>query len=268
MPKRVTKTEENEIIKLHKEGRLLKDISSEVGRSLDAVRSCLKRHNLKIDNHTLKYNEEEIVEYYYKESAFITDISIKFNLSHYKIKQILKKNGIMKWGRKHWDINNDIDIIDMYKNGYTIKDICEKYNFAHSTISAHLARLGILDNGKQNTSGNTGYKLISGVLWSRLCSTAARRTIELTITKEYINDLFVSQNQQCALSGVTITLPRNHLSFQIGDFTASLDRIDSAKGYIEGNVQWVHKKANIMKQDMKDKEFIKWCNIISKFNSE
>ena len=37
--------------------------------------------------------------------------------------------------------------------------------------------------------------------------------------------------------------------------TASLDRIDSKKGYIEGNVQWVHKNVNKMKMDLDEKEF-------------
>jgi hypothetical protein len=48
--------------------------------------------------------------------------------------------------------------------------------------------------------------------------------------------------------------------------TASLDRIDSSKGYVEGNVQWVHKRINIMKNDLSDSEFIEWCRVVSKNN--
>ena len=40
------------------------------------------------------------------------------------------------------------------------------------------------------------------------------------------------------------------------DATASLDRIDSSKGYIKGNVQWVHKNINYMKQEMTNEEFL------------
>ena len=50
------------------------------------------------------------------------------------------------------------------------------------------------------------------------------------------------------------------------DGTASLDRIDSSKGYIEGNIQWVHKDINRMKGDSSDNDFIKLCKIISDFN--
>ena len=45
--------------------------------------------------------------------------------------------------------------------------------------------------------------------------------------------------------------------------TASLDRIDNSKGYIVGNVQWVHKQVNFMKGTMEQKEFIKFCKLIS-----
>jgi hypothetical protein len=51
------------------------------------------------------------------------------------------------------------------------------------------------------------------------------------------------------------------------DGTASLDRIDSSKGYTLGNIQWVHKWVNLMKQDMTDQEFIEWCKTITNFNT-
>ena len=46
--------------------------------------------------------------------------------------------------------------------------------------------------------------------------------------------------------------------------TASLDRIDSTKGYVENNVQWTLKKINIMKNVFSQKEFIYLCNKVSK----
>ena len=48
--------------------------------------------------------------------------------------------------------------------------------------------------------------------------------------------------------------------------TASLDRIDSSKGYIKGNVQWVHKEFNKMKLDLLDKEFIDICKLVHKYH--
>ena len=33
----------------------------------------------------------------------------------------------------------------------------------------------------------------------------------------------------------------------------------SSEGYIENNVQWVHKHVNRMKSDKSDDEFLEWC---------
>jgi hypothetical protein len=50
--------------------------------------------------------------------------------------------------------------------------------------------------------------------------------------------------------------------------TASLDRIDSSKGYIEGNLQWVHKDVNIMKMDLSQVEFIDYCVKVALYSGD
>jgi hypothetical protein len=82
-----------------------------------------------------------------------------------------------------------------------------------------------------------------------------RSPIEFSITLEYISDLFDRQNYKCALSGLAINVGRGG--------TASLDRIDSSKGYIEGNVQWLHKDVNMMKRAYSQEYFIHLCKSIS-----
>lgn len=68
--------------------------------------------------------------------------------------------------------------------------------------------------------------------------------------------LFEKQNRKCALTGEELTFSKKNNEY---DGTASLDRIDSSKGYTLDNVQWVHKKINMMKWDLKQDEFISWC---------
>lgn len=43
-----------------------------------------------------------------------------------------------------------------------------------------------------------------------------------------------------------------------GSSTASLDRIDSSRGYVQGNVQWVRVDINLMKHSLKMKDFVEW----------
>lgn len=42
----------------------------------------------------------------------------------------------------------------------------------------------------------------------------------------------------------------------------SIDRIDSSAGYVRGNVQFVCDVVNRMKQDLRQKELLLWCNRI------
>lgn len=100
----------------------------------------------------------------------------------------------------------------------------------------------------------TGYKEISGSMWNRL----RYNKKEVTIDIRYGWDLFVSQNRKCALSG----LPIKFGSCPEYETTASLDRIDSSRGYVEGNVQWVHKAINRMKLDLDEDLFKHYCRLI------
>lgn len=96
-------------------------------------------------------------------------------------------------------------------------------------------------------------------VWKEIkrCSTgekSGRKPVELNITKNYIIKLFQNQDGKCSISGVDIVLGCN----------ASLDRIDSNKGYIKGNVQWVHKDVNLMKGMFSLPHFLKVCKLCSK----
>jgi len=77
--------------------------------------------------------------------------------------------------------------------------------------------------------------------------------------------LFLQQNRKCALSGLELKFAnsakeqRNHKGT-----TASLDRICSSKGYVAGNVQWVHKDVNFMKQHYPQDYFVELCGKITK----
>jgi hypothetical protein len=85
-----------------------------------------------------------------------------------------------------------------------------------------------------------------------------------TLTKKYLLDLFNKQNRKCALTGLDLQIARR--SKEEIETTASLDRIDSSKDYIQGNVQWVHKDINWMKQDYSQDEFIKYCKLVTNYN--
>lgn len=88
---------------------------------------------------------------------------------------------------------------------------------------------------------------------------AKRRGLDFNLTIEYTNSIF---NGKCNLSNMPIEFGKYLISNQKIQ-TASLDRIDNKKGYIIGNVQWVHKDVNFMKGILTQERFIELCNNIS-----
>lgn len=89
---------------------------------------------------------------------------------------------------------------------------------------------------------------------------AKNRDIEFNITIEYVWDLFLKQDKRCALSGVELWFSSKT---SLSDGNASLDRIDSNLGYISGNLQWIHKDINYMKQEYDEKYFVEMCKKIA-----
>lgn len=115
----------------------------------------------------------------------------------------------------------------------------------------------------ENSSTWKGYGEISGQRWGRIIRRAEvkGRTIDIAIETAW--DLFLRQDKKCALSGIDLCFGRNNR-----ETTASLDRIDSSKGYVIGNVQWVHKTVNIMKNAFDQKVFIEFCKKIVDHHKE
>jgi len=98
---------------------------------------------------------------------------------------------------------------------------------------------------------------------------AKNSNIPFNISIDYINNLYLTQNRQCALSGIELLLQKENYSRSKGSGrtqTASLDRIDSTKGYVEGNIQWIHKDINMIKKAYSQDYFIELCKKIAAHN--
>lgn len=105
----------------------------------------------------------------------------------------------------------------------------------------------------------TGIGDMRGVHFDKIRRCALKRGISFNLTKEYLWQLFESQNAKCALSGQPIKFGRVHFRHET---TASLDRIDSSIGYQPGNVQWVSKEINLIKNKLHNDYFIKLCSMV------
>lgn len=91
-----------------------------------------------------------------------------------------------------------------------------------------------------------------------------KKTYELAVTMQEAWDLFQKQEGKCALSGLPLDFPKDRNPH---GGTASLDRVDSEKGYTIDNVQWVHKDINRLKNVFDQSYFINLCKAVAKNNS-
>lgn len=117
---------------------------------------------------------------------------------------------------------------------------------------------------KENHHKWSGFGDVPGSYWNQLVNNARSRKIKVTMTIKEAWNQFQKQKGICALTGLHLTFPK----YAVGtDGTASLDRIDSSKGYTVDNIRWVHKMVNYIKRDLNDSEFIDWCNKVTTFRN-
>ena len=93
--------------------------------------------------------------------------------------------------------------------------------------------------------------------------TIKARYKEVDITIDDLIEVWKNQNGKCPYTGYDLILPENGNLKKIDIFhRASLDRIDSSKGYVKGNIQFVSTPINYLKSDKTDEEVRKFLKDI------
>jgi hypothetical protein len=80
--------------------------------------------------------------------------------------------------------------------------------------------------------------------------------LEFNLTNEYLMELWNKQNHKCALTNIDMVHKWGFLN------SISIDRIDSNKGYIIGNVQLVCRGINHMKNNVSQQNTVNFINLI------
>lgn len=226
--------------------------------------------------HTQKINKQELELLYTEQREPYSVIAEKLGCSKHSISYYLK---IFKIKRRP----SSLDITDRQFGTLIPKYIKERKNkhiywYCECNCGGNaVVTQAHLMSGHTKTCGNrihreaenhplwTGHKCLSGAKFAFIKLGAVKRNIEFDVSIEYLYDLYKKQEGKCALTGLDLILTSNNINN-----TASVDRIDSYKGYIEGNLQWVHKDVNIMKQAYSQNYFIMMCKLVSlhSFNAD
>lgn len=90
-------------------------------------------------------------------------------------------------------------------------------------------------------------------LYNKFSKSAKARNIKWDINLE---TMFSSYDCKCTLTGWDISIDYKNC-------TASLDRIDSSRGYTKDNIQWVHTMINMSKNKLDQSKFINMCKAVA-----
>lgn len=212
------------------------------------------------------------VEKLLREGSTLSNISAIFGLYNKKTRQIMNGYGLHEniyyekfLGQKYglltileiWGIRNDRTAKCQCECGEIVE--CMFYTLTSGHIKS--CKKKVCQNKFKQKPSVYISKYILLNYWNRLLYAAKRRKLEITITPEYLDDLWEKQGGICGLSGIEILIPKRNPYYrkEMTMSTASLDRIDSNQGYIPGNVIWVHKDINRMKLKLSNQQFIGLC---------
>jgi len=78
---------------------------------------------------------------------------------------------------------------------------------------------------------------------------------------EYLKEVWDNQSN-CVYTGVKLQLPK-YKGINDPLYTASIDRIESDKGYVKGNIQFISITSNHAKNSMSHEQMIKFCELIT-----
>lgn len=165
----------------------------------------------------------------------------------------------------------ELKIIEMYEKEIPSKQIMLDLQVTYNNVANTLRKYGIkrrdrsqffsLRKQREDSRRDEKLECLGRGRFTNIKNGAIFRSLPFEIDMDYIWELYESQNRKCKLTGLDIHFKSELYGYK--DNTASLDRIDSSKGYIEGNLQWVHPDINLMKSDMDQNSFIDFCIKIS-----
>lgn len=133
--------------------------------------------------------------------------------------------------------------------------------FAHKN---HSDKLSSYCKKCANKYKKVKYEMIGGAK-----KRAKNKGLEFNLDREFIKKLNEKQNGKCAYTGWPMSWDRNDKTGSLTSrgfplLRASLDRIDSSKGYTKDNVQLVAYVVNMIKNEFDESDFIQTCLAIVK----
>ncbi len=264
-----------------------REIALENNVGVRKIKHLLKQYNINAKNRISKttklLTKDFLEEQYIALDKSMIEIGKENNLSYVTISNALTKNNIPKKpgtrknkkNKKPFPYKDDINIGDelehltvIEKIGGKLRCMCKcgniKLYFSSRIRNKQVKSCGCFRNRK--TTKNPLFKGCGEIplsVYKKYKTNAFDRFISFSITIEDLNNQYKKQKGLCSLTKKEIRFDDGKT---IRNGSASLDRIDSNKGYEVNNIQWVHKDINQMKWTYDQDDFIKLCKLVAENN--
>lgn len=251
-----TVKEKSLLIQLRKDGLTEEQMASQIGRTCNAINEMGIRLGIALKA-PKPWTEDEmcLLKKLKAEGLTTKQMMGQLKRTNSAIKNMCRKLKItLRSFPRHWTTDEKSLLKKLRAEGVTTKKIAIQTGRTVTAIRVMCAKLGIVLT--------KNYKLLSLYYFRSIKRGADDRNLEFCITPKVVYSKFVEQGGRCALSGCPI-----FLNPKLGDNhkqTASLDRIDSTKGYLLDNIQWVHKDINMLKRNFGEECFRSMCLAVAK----
>jgi hypothetical protein len=151
-----------------------------------------------------------------------------------------------------------------YKPCHKCGDMQNYLRYSYALSSLNLNKLCKKCSNRITENCHRGWHREIRISWfNRFKNSADSRKINFNITIDDVADLMIKQNYKCALTGRDIKFPETGV---MTNFDASIDRINSNKGYDLDNIQLTHKLINMIKNKYDNDFFIDICKEVASYD--
>lgn len=142
------------------------------------------------------------------------------------------------------------------------KNYCSLSCYAKTTYDNKLSEWNNSEENKEHLRKICNNKLDEFSPFRTLMKSCRnRKNKDCNLDLPYLKDLWEKQKGKCALTGVDLKLETSSNK----NYQASIDRIDSSKGYVKGNIRFTSVSVNWLKSDLDDnhlREFFQICKMV------
>ncbi len=261
------------VVKKYKEDISISDLAKLFTCSTKTIQTKLKKNGIIIENKHIKkiINKEELFKLY-KTIKSINEISKILKCSTTLVNKKIKEFGFELNVKRVYKTPLPGEKFNMLTFKKEIKKVGEKVNWLcgcdcgkEKIILARLVYKNLTKScgcfrgiSSRKRFEEFSYKDITGGFWYILQKSAKSRNKEFKISIEDAWRIYEKQEAKCALSGLELDFKNKPNTFK-----PSLDRIDSNKGYLVDNIQWVCQEINMMKWKLDQERFKFLCKKIS-----